>query len=57
MRPEGKGPLGRSRRRWKDNIKIDLQEVEWGGMDWIALPQGRDSWRTVVTSAMNRRFP
>jgi len=43
-KPEGKGPLGRSRHRWKDNIKMDLQEVECGGMDGIELAQDRDRW-------------
>jgi hypothetical protein len=42
-RPEGKIPLGRPRRRWEDNIKMDLQEVGWGGMDWIDLAHDRDS--------------
>jgi len=54
-RREGKRPLGRSRRRWKDDIKMDLQEVEWGGMDCIALAQGRDRWRAVVNVVMNLR--
>jgi hypothetical protein len=54
-RPEEKGPLGRSRRRWENNIKIDLQEVGWGGMDWIDLAQDRDRWRAVVNSVMNLR--
>ena len=51
-KPEGKKPRGRPRRRWKDNIKMDLQEVEWGGMDWIDLAQDRDRWRV-----MNLRVP
>ena len=46
-KPEGKRPLGRSRRRWKDNIKMDLQEVGCGGMDWIELVQDRDRWRAL----------
>jgi hypothetical protein len=44
-KPEGKRPLGRPRRRWEDNIKMDLQEVGFGGMDWIELAQDRDRWR------------
>ena len=56
-RPEGKRPLGRSRRRWKDNIKMDLKEVEWGGMDWIAVAQDRYRWRAVVNAVMNLRVP
>jgi hypothetical protein len=47
-RPEGRRPLGRLRRRWEDNIKMYLQEVGWGGMDWIELAQDRDRWRALV---------
>jgi len=47
----------RTRRRWKDDIKMDLQEVGWGGMDWIALAQGSDRWRRVVNAVMNHRIP
>ena len=54
-RPEGKRPLGKPRRRWEDNIKIDLQQVGWGGMDWIDLAQDRDSWRALVNALMNLR--
>jgi hypothetical protein len=50
-------PLGRPRRRWEDNIKIDLQEVGCGGMDWIELALDRDSWRTLVNAVMNLRVP
>jgi len=50
---EGKRPLGRPRRRWEDNIKMDLQEVGCGGMDWIELAQDRDRWQTVVNAVMN----
>jgi hypothetical protein len=43
-KPEGRRPLGRPRRRWEDNIKMDLREVGWGGMDWISLAQDRNRW-------------
>jgi len=56
-KPEGKRPLGRPRRRWQDNIKLDLQEVGCGGMDWIDLAQDRDRWRAVVNEVMNLRVP
>jgi len=56
-KPEGKRPLGRPRRRWEHNIKMDLQEVGCGVMDWIELAQGRDRWRTLVSAVMNRRDP
>jgi len=51
-KPEGKRPLGRPRRRWEDNIKMDL-EVGCGGMDWIELAQDRDRWRALVNEVMN----
>jgi CRISPR/Cas system-associated protein Cas7 (RAMP superfamily) len=54
-KPEGKRPLGRPRRRWEDNIKINLQEVGCGGIDWIELAQDRDRWRALVTAVMNLR--
>jgi len=54
---EGKKPLGRPRRRWVDNIRMDLQEVGCGYMDWIGLAQDRDRWRTVVSAVMNLRVP
>jgi hypothetical protein len=56
-RPGGRRPLGRPRRRWEDNIKMDLQEVGWGGMDWIDMAQDRDRWRAVVSAVMNLRVP
>jgi len=52
-KPEGKRPLGRSRRRWEDNIKMDLQEVGWWGMDWIDLAQDRDRWQALANAVMN----
>jgi len=55
--PEGKGPLGRPRRRWEDNIKMDIQEVGCGGMDWISVAQDRDRWRALVNAVMNLPFP
>jgi hypothetical protein len=54
---EGKRPLGRPRRRWEDNIKMDLREVGWGGMDWINLAHDRDRWRALVSAVMNLRVP
>ena len=54
--PEGKRPLGRSRRRWEDNSKMDLREVGGGG-DWIELAQDRDRWRALVNTVMNFRVP
>ena len=56
-KPEGMRPLGRPRRRWEDNIRMDLQEVECGYMDWIGLAQDRDRWRTLVSAVMNIRVP
>jgi hypothetical protein len=46
-KPVGKRPLGRPRSRWMDNIKMDLREIGWGGMDWIVLAQDRDQWRAL----------
>jgi hypothetical protein len=54
-KPEGKRPLERPRRRWEDNIKMNLQEVGCGGMDWIGLAQDRDKWRALVNAVMNLR--
>ena len=56
-KPEGRRPLGRPRRRWVDNIRMDLQEVGFGYMDWIWLAQDRDRWRTFVSAVMNLRVP
>jgi hypothetical protein len=55
--PEGKRPLGRPRRRWVDNIKIDLRKIGWDGVDWIDLAQDRDQWRALVNTVMNLRVP
>ena len=56
-KPEGKRPLERARRRWEDNIKMYLQEVGCGGMDWIDLGQDRDRWRALVNVVMNLLVP
>jgi hypothetical protein len=56
-KPERKKPLGRPRGRWEDNIKMDVQEVGCGGMDWIELTQDRDRWWAVVNGVMNLRVP
>ena len=56
-KPEGKRPLGRPRRRCVDNIRMDLQEVGCGYVDWIGLAQDRDRWRTLVSAVMNLRVP
>jgi hypothetical protein len=55
--PEGKRLLGRPRRGWVDNIKMDLREIEWDGMDWIDLAQDRDQWRALVNEVMNLMVP
>ena len=52
-KPEGKIPLGRPKRRWEDNIKMDHQEVGCGGMDWIKLAQDRDRWRALLDAVIN----
>jgi hypothetical protein len=54
-KPEGKRPVGRLRRRWKDNIKMDIQEVGSGDMDWIKLAQDKDRWQALVNMVMNLR--
>jgi hypothetical protein len=56
-KPEGKRPLGRPRRRWVDNIKIDLREMGWNNMDWIDVAQDRDQWRALVNTVMNLWVP
>jgi hypothetical protein len=56
-RSEGRRPLGRPRRRWEDDIKMDLQEVGWEGTDWIDVAQDRDRWRALVSAVMNLRVP
>jgi len=56
-KPEGRRPLGRTRRKWVDNIRMDLQEVGCGYMYWIGLAQDRDRWRTLVSAIMNLRVP
>ena len=56
-KPEGKRPLERPRHRWEDNIRMDLQEVGCGGMDWIDLTQDRDRWRALVNAVMNFPVP
>jgi hypothetical protein len=54
-KPEGKRPLGRPRRRWVDNIRMDVGEVGWGDVDWIGLAQDKGKWRALVNSEMNLR--
>jgi hypothetical protein len=56
-KPDGKRPLGRPRRRWVENINMDLREIIWDGVDWIYLDQDRDRWRAVVNTGMNLRVP
>jgi hypothetical protein len=56
-KPEGRRRLGRPRRRWEDNIKMDLREVRWGGMDWINLAQDRNRWRALVNAVMSLGVP
>jgi len=56
-KPEGKRPLERPRPRWEDNIKMDLQEIGCGGMDWIDLAENRDSWEALVNAVMNPWVP
>jgi hypothetical protein len=56
-RPNGKGLLGRPKRRWDDDIKIRLKDVRWGGMDWIAPAEDRDRWQALVSAVMNLWVP
>jgi hypothetical protein len=56
-KPEGRRPLGRRRRRWVDNIKMDVREMEWDAIDWIDLAQDCDQWRALVNTVMNLRIP
>jgi hypothetical protein len=56
-RPEGRRPLGRPRRRWEDNIKMDLREIGFGDVDWIRWAQDRDRWRALVNTVMKLRVP
>jgi hypothetical protein len=56
-KPEGKRPLGRPRRRWVDNIKMNLREIGGNGMDWIDVAQDRDRWRALVNTVMKLRVP
>jgi hypothetical protein len=56
-KPEGKRPLGRPRRRWMDNIRMNLGEVEWGDVDLIGVAKDRNRWRALVNAALNLRVP
>ena len=56
-KPDGKRPLGKSRHRWEDDMKVDLQELGLGGIDWIDLAQDREKWRTLVNAVTNLRVP
>jgi hypothetical protein len=56
-KPEGKRPLGRPRHRWVDNVKMDLREIGWDGVDWIELAQEMDQCRGLVNTVMNLRVP
>jgi hypothetical protein len=55
--PEGKTPLRRSRRRWVNNIKMDLKEIGWDGMDWLDLAQDRNQWRAILNTVINLLVP
>jgi hypothetical protein len=57
VKPEGKRPLGKPRRRWVENIRTDLREIGWNVMDWVDLAQDRDQWRALVNTVMNLRVP
>jgi hypothetical protein len=56
-KPEGKGPLGRPRRRWVDNIKMNLREIGWDVVDWMDMAQDRDKWRALVNTVLKLRVP
>jgi hypothetical protein len=56
-KPARKSPLGRPRLRWVDNIKMDVLEIGWGGVDWIGLAEDRDKWRALANAVMNLRVP
>jgi hypothetical protein len=56
-KPEGRRPLGRPRRRWMDNIKMNLRVIGWDGIDWTDLAQDRNQWRALVSTVMNLRVP
>jgi hypothetical protein len=56
-KPEGKRPLGRPRHRWVDNVKMNLREVGWVGMDWLHQAQDRDHWMALVNTVLNLRVP
>jgi hypothetical protein len=56
-KPEGRRPVGRTRRKWVDNINIDLGEIGWSGIDWILLTQDGDQWKALVNMVMNLRVP
>jgi hypothetical protein len=56
-KPEGKRPLGRPRHRWEDNIKMDLREIEWEGVEWIHMVQDREQWCALVNTVMKLRVP
>jgi len=56
-KPKGIRPLGRNRRRWKDNIRMDLRVMWWGSVNWLHMAQDRDQWRAVVNTVMNLRVP
>jgi hypothetical protein len=56
-KPEGKRPVGRPRWRWVNNIKMDLMEIKWDGVDWIGMAQDRDKWRAVVNAVMSLQVP
>jgi hypothetical protein len=57
QKPEGKRPLGRQRHRWVDNIKMDLREIGWDGVDWSDMVQDRDQWRALVNKELKLRVP